>query len=937
MCPGLKDQAGRLQAALGARYTVRSEIGRGGMARVYRAHDRQHDRDVAIKVLHPELAKAVGSERFLREIGIAARLQHPHILPLHDSGTGDGLLYFVMPFVDGETLRDRLRREKQLPIDDALRIAREVADALAHAHDHNIVHRDIKPGNILLSGGHAIVADFGIARAITAAGRPEVTTAGTAVGTPEYMSPEQASAEPSVDGRSDVYSLACVLYEMLGGEPPFTGRTPQVVMARHRQESPLPLKVLRPHLPPTVERALRIALAKVPADRFGTAREFADQLDPARWQEGQTGVWDRATRMRAALVAIALVALVAIVALVARQRRPPKTASSSIGVAVLPFDRAPSAPSDSPLAIGDAVGVFAEAVDWVPGLRAIDGASLISPSIAWRSAPFTELLGAAGGAGARYLAAGTVLTDTAGSRVNIELFTVPEGERVFRASETVAETGWDGPIRRLALRSAEALASRERLDMGSRKAVFAATASPAAVGLMIQGQLRFGQRDFDGAAAAFREAIAADSACGLAYHRLSVAEWWRHDFPAALATVDAGLRRGEQIPRRWRDLMAAQRSFVTSQGERAIAAFQDAVLNQPDEVDGWFGLGEALYHYGGFAGFSPVDARPAFDRLAALDSTFAPVADHQVDLAIYAGDRKAATYYLARLPADDPLRRVREALLVWRFDPPAERKNALARIRPLQRESLSDAVIFAAHGGFDLHLAAAIGELFLGSDRTPDDRRRGVQYRLAVLTALGRWPEALRNWSEVAGRFPYDPWLVEAYFAGFAPDSLAQPMLAWARNQVVERRSPDFGLPLWDDIQQSFQALVHQATRTGDSAQVNDLLQQIEHAQPSLDPTDWTRTALQASLEGRLALLARDTLGAIAHLKESVSRIPELYTANYPQTAMGVQRLLLSELQAARAEPGEAERWRASFSHTWSVADLFYLARLNLIPRGREP
>ena len=906
------------------------------MARVYRAHDRQHDRDVAIKVLHPELARAVGAERFLREIHIAARLQHPHILPLHDSGTADGLLYFVMPFVDGETLRDRLRREKQLPIDDALRIAREVADALAHAHDHNIVHRDIKPSNILLSGGHAIVADFGIARAITAAGRPEVTTAGTAVGTPEYMSPEQASAEPSVDGRSDVYSLACVLYEMLGGEPPFTGRTPQVVMARHRQESPLPLKVLRPQLPPTVERALRIALAKVPADRFGTAREFAHQLDPARWREGETGVRDRAARLRPALVASALLALIAIGVLVARQRRPPRTASSSIGVAVLPFDRAPSTPSDSPPPIGDAVGVFAEALDWVPGLRAMNGASL-SPSGPWRSAPFTELLGAAGRAGARYLAAGPVLTDTAGSRVTIELFTVPDGERVFRAAETVAEPGWDGPVRRLALRSAEALASRERLDLGSRKAVFAATSSPAAVGLMIQGQLRFWQRDFDGAAAAFREAIAADSACGLAYHRLSVAEWWRHDFPAALTAVDAGLRRGEQIPRRWRDLLEAQRNFVTSQGEPAIAAFQDAVLNQPDEVDGWFGLGEALYHYGGFAGFSPEDARPAFDRMAALDSAFAPVDDHQVDLALYAGDRKAATHYVARLAADDPLRRVREALLIWRFDPQAERAKALARIRPLQRESLSDAVIFAAHGGFDLDLAAAVGEFFLGSDRTPDDRRRGVQYRLAVLTGLGRWPEALRQWSEMAGRFPYDPWMVEAYFAGFAPDSIAQPMLAWARAQVMERKSPDFGLPLWDDTQQSFQALVHQATRTGDSAQVNDLLQRIEHAKPSPDPTDWTRTALRASLEGRLALLARDTLGAIAHLKESVSRIPELYTANYPQTAMGVQRLLLSELQAARAEPAEAERWRASFSHTWSVADLFYLARFGLIPRGREP
>src|SRR5881398_3244428 len=220
----MADQLARLQAALADRYTIERELGRGGMATVYLAQDRKHHRQVGIKVLKPELAAALGPERFLREIETAARLNHPHILPLHDSGEATGLLYYVMPYVEGETLRNRLDRAGQLPVAEAVQIVREVADALSHAHSHDVVHRDIKPENILLEAGHAVVADFGIARAITAAGGEQLTATGLAVGTPAYMSPEQAAGDSVLDGRSDVYALGCVLYEMLAGEPPFTGR-----------------------------------------------------------------------------------------------------------------------------------------------------------------------------------------------------------------------------------------------------------------------------------------------------------------------------------------------------------------------------------------------------------------------------------------------------------------------------------------------------------------------------------------------------------------------------------------------------------------------------------------------------------------------------------------------------------------------------------------
>jgi tetratricopeptide (TPR) repeat protein/tRNA A-37 threonylcarbamoyl transferase component Bud32 len=268
----------RLEAALSGRYTIERELGRGGMAIVYLAQDLKHRRRVAIKVLHPELAAAVGPERFLREIETAARLNHPHILPLHDSGEADRFLYYVMPFVDGESLRDRLNRERQLPIEDAVAIADAVASALSYAHSHDVVHRDIKPENILLSHDQAVVTDFGIAGAIAAAAGGKLTQTGIVLGTPAYMSPEQASGERALDGRSDVYSLGCVLYEMLAGEPPFTGLTDQAIIAK-RFTDPVPsARRLRETVPPPVDRAISKALARAPVDRFATTHQFAEAL-----------------------------------------------------------------------------------------------------------------------------------------------------------------------------------------------------------------------------------------------------------------------------------------------------------------------------------------------------------------------------------------------------------------------------------------------------------------------------------------------------------------------------------------------------------------------------------------------------------------------------------------------------------------------------------
>ena len=268
----------RLQIALLDRYAIDHQIGRGGMATVFLARDVKHERPVALKVLHPELAAALGPDRFLREVKVTARLQHPNILPLFDSGKAGDLVFYVMPFVEGESLRACLEREKQLPVDQAIRLAAQVADALDYAHRHGIIHRDIKPENILLHDGIALVADFGIALAADKASSSRLTETGLAVGTPAYMSPEQATADRNLDGRSDVYSLGCVLYEMLAGEPPHTGGTAQAIIARTLVEQPRRLRAIRQTVPAHVDAAVHKALEKLPADRFATAAEFGRAL-----------------------------------------------------------------------------------------------------------------------------------------------------------------------------------------------------------------------------------------------------------------------------------------------------------------------------------------------------------------------------------------------------------------------------------------------------------------------------------------------------------------------------------------------------------------------------------------------------------------------------------------------------------------------------------
>ncbi len=512
----------RLRIALADRYALERELGRGGMAVVFLARDPRHDRAVAIKVLRHEIAAALGAERFLREIQIAAKLHHPHILPLYDSGAAGDLLYYVMPYVEGESLRQRLDRETQLPLDDALAITRQVAGALAYAHSHDVVHRDIKPENILLESGEAVVADFGIARAITAASGDKLTQTGFAIGTPLYMSPEQAAGGGAIDGRSDLYSLGCVLYEMLAGHPPFFGGTAQAILARHALDPVPPLRTARGTVSGAVEQALDRALAKSPADRYTTALQFAEALGGSgRSMVPPAGGGSR--RLRAALgVGLALAALGAGLVLRRPWRHTPQAAvgapAYAASVAVLPFESIGGGREDEYFSDGMTDEIITQLAQ-IRELKVISRTSVV----ALKGSHLT-LSRIADTLGVDHVLEGSARRAGGRVRVNAQLIAAKTDahlwartyERdlkdVFRVQEEIA-----GDVSRALLASVQGL---RPLSPGSR------TEQPAAYDAYLRGTYWRQQRTRDGllrAMQAFQEALAVDSLYAPAYAGLSSA------------------------------------------------------------------------------------------------------------------------------------------------------------------------------------------------------------------------------------------------------------------------------------------------------------------------------------------------------------------------------------------------------------------------------
>ena len=816
----------RLRIALSERYTIERELGRGGMATVYLAEDLKHHRPVAIKVLSPELAATLGRARFLREIGTAARLNHPHILSLHDSGEADGLIYYVMPYVEGESLRQRLAREHQLPIQDALRIATEVAAALEYAHQHGVIHRDIKPENILLQGDDVLVADFGIARAITAAGSERLTETGIAVGTPAYMSPEQGAASPELDGRSDLYSLGCVLYEMLTGHPPFTGGTAREVLARHSLDVVPVLTAARPAVPPAVERAVNTALAKVPADRFRTVAQFAEALtrrDAAAMPATPPAAAARTSRRRwrVALLTLGVVVVGAVLLRLRFGKEAP--AYERTAIAVLPFQNLSAEAAQAYLASGLHDEILTQ-LSKVAALKVISRTSVMG--YAGTRTPLRQI--------ARELGVGSVVegsVEVVGKRlrVNVQLIDATTDAHLWVqgydrtlgdafaiqsdvAQEIVAAVG-------------AALSSSERQGLAA-----APTTNPDAYQFLLQGNeyyyRPYSRENMESAEQLYERALALDSGFALAHAQLSMVHgdlyWLQYDpSPARAAKMraeaaaalrlrpnlpEAHLAIGRMYYRDRRDYRRALDEFVIAlKGEpnsarmwrwvgyvqrrlglwdEAFAAYEKSVALDPRNASGILELGGTSYslthHY--------AEAVRASDRALALAPDYYQAAESKGwDYVHWQGQFDTLRAVMSRIPIDadvgpTPVQGDLTDLTLWERNTDSLLhlvRTARVRVFPNQVAYVPMSLYAAwahqlrgeqaaAHAAFDS------ARVFIDSvaRERPDDERVHAALGLA-LAGLGRREEALRE----------AEWLSRS--AVYRQDAVDGPVFAEARAQIL--------------------------------------------------------------------------------------------------------------------------------------------------------
>ena len=646
-----------LTAALADRYRLERELGQGGMATVYLAQDFKNHRKVAIKVLRPELAAMIGAERFLAEIRTTANLQHPHILPLHDSGEADSFLYYVMPFVDGESLRDRLNREKQLPISDAIRIATEVAGALDYAHRRGIIHRDIKPENILIQEGVAMLADFGIALAVTEAGGSRLTETGLSLGTPQYMSPEQAVGERDLDGRSDLYALGCVLYEMLAGEPPYTGRTAQVVMARQLTDPVPPLRTVRESVPVTVEQAINRALAKVPADRFATAMQFAEALN----HPGEAfAPAPRARRYAARIAGVAGVLAVLVFGAVTWSRRSSTPPLDPSLMAVFPFRLIGTDSSYNALREG-MVDFLEVKFSGAGGARVVPARTAVA---AWRRTvgpqgedlTQDEARGVARRLGAGAVVLGTIVATPGRLILNGSLLDAQAGR--VRAEAKVE--GTPDSLHSLVDRFAAQLVALGAGERADRLASLTSTSLPALYAYLA-GKAAYRAGQYDTAVRHFGQALELDST----FARAALGYW---QSAAWTENTGEGNTRALRLARTHRDRLGPQEQVFLealegprypdpAHSDERVRAWEDAVRQVPDDPDIWINLGDAYFHDGALAGVEEPyhRAAEALNHALALDSTLdvEPMI-HLLQIAEMDRDTATVRRLINRMPADAP-------------------------------------------------------------------------------------------------------------------------------------------------------------------------------------------------------------------------------------------------------------------------------------------
>jgi eukaryotic-like serine/threonine-protein kinase len=924
---------------------IERELGRGGMATVYLARDLRHDRPVALKVLHEELAHALGPERFVQEIKVAARLQHPHILPVFDSGTaqqpGSAVesLWFTMPYVAGETLRQRLAREPQLPLRDAVRIALEIADALGYAHGQGLVHRDVKPENILLSGDHCVIADFGVVRALDAAGGQRLTETGITFGTPLYMSPEQASAERRLDGRSDIYSLGCVLYEMLAGEPPFTGRTAQAIIARRLSEPVPRLRTLR-DVPASVEEVVAKALARSPADRFVDTAQFAQALQAAVGAqpavttepapaEPASAARHPAFRRRILLAAAgALVAVAVLLGLYRGLRRAPDVPLDRNLLAIAPFDVLDPSLQLWREGLGD---ILSRSLDAAGPLRTV------SPTVALRrwegraDRASAEALGRRTGAG--LVVFGTVVPkgrDSVTLRAGVLDAVSGLGQReveVSGESARIGELADSLGIRILqALGRSRAIGSVRQVSMGSR--------SLPALKAFLQGEQFYRRGLWDSALARYDQAIAADSTFALALGRMKWILYWHPPTAGAYLPGEEYARRSTLYnhglsPRESLLIVADSFSFAADAATdpnayvgfsfRFLAALEEAVRRYPGDPEAWYVLGETRMHAPFPIGTPPATTFETFSRSIALDSGFAPAYEHMAGLAIQLGRpelaRRFAAAYLALYP--DAERASSTRLVLLALDPTQPGAVDTARLV----DSASVKTIWSAAVDLAYFTDSAETQVRLWRKMGDPHRSAGTdagwildslmwpQYLAAALAYRGHLREAYQTDRRLlldpaaSTRSLIDDPFLDLALLGIVPDSMAEPVFARALEPTAPWGSgwtPRHlrGLPWW--------------LARGDTASLTRFAARAaeETRQPN-PPLVVLRARLLGATSTAYAALARgDSAGALGYLEA----IPDTLCLVDFSSDCSHLKLTLARLLAARGDDRRAgallERWR---------------------------
>jgi TolB-like protein len=718
--PSLIETLERLKAALADRYTLDRELGRGGMAVVWLAHDLKHDRPVALKIMRPELAATLGPARFLREIRLCARLQHPHILAVLDSGAvgqpngGAEVLWFTMPFVEGESLRSRLVREGQLPLADSLRIAREMADGLHYAHQHGVIHRDIKPENILLAGTHALIADFGIARALAAdEGRDDrLTDTGLALGTPHYMSPEQAAGERALDARSDIYSLGCVLYEMLAGEPPFTGPNQQAILAK-RLTGPAPHVSTVREIPPAVDRAVSRALARTPGDRFAAAADFAAALDTVAQSETAPRRTVRAIALAAGLVTVLLAGWLVI------ERDGSGGSATPASAAVLPFvDMSPA--KDQEYFSDGLTEELITSLSQVEGLRV--AARTSSFQFKGRNADVRDV--------GRSLDVGAVLEGSvrkSGNRMRIaaQLVNATDGYQLWSQAYDRELTDVFAVQEEIARAIVQAL--RVKLGVAEGAALSAApTRDLEAYDLYLKGRFAWNQRT----AAAITEAVKyLEQAVA---RDIGFARAWAGLADAYILLVPyAGASREDTWPK------------ARAAAQRALAL--DSTLA---EAHTSLAYGSMIY------GWDWAAAEASFRRAIAANPDYATGHHWYADFLAGRGRLEESVREMERAHALDPLSRIIGTELAWIYylmrrndEAEAQLRRTLALDPNYPHASLNLGLVFTAKGRYAEAIQALRRGIELGGDYD-------VQYA-ALITAYARAgdrSDALKLMDEVAER-----------------------------------------------------------------------------------------------------------------------------------------------------------------------------------------